>query len=562
MSDKECSTDKLLEIQNLNIAFVEETKRKEVVKNSSFFLEKGSSLAIVGESGSGKSVTALSILKLLPTAAKISSKSKIIFKNRNLLELSLPELRKVRGRDIGFVFQEPLTSLNPLHTIFKQITAPLCLHGGMRTMRTLKGKDALKSNVIDLLKMVGFPEGKDRLNAYPHELSGGQRQRVMMAMALACEPELLIADEPTTALDVTLQAELLHTLKEIQQQKKMGLILISHNLEVVEKIAHSVVIMKNGEIFEKGSTAHIILQPKHTYTRRLWESQPSGYIESKSEKSRENQDNPDVPLLCVKNLTVKIENKKGFFSSEEKNLLQNVEFELYSGETLGIVGESGSGKTTLAMALLRLMPSSGEISFFEKFQEKQTRKIRLDLLSTRKMRKMRAKLQLVFQDPFGSLNPRMLIGEIIGEGLWVHRMVRTKAEAKTIISKALKDVGLEENARFYYPHEFSGGQRQRIAIARALVLRPHIILLDEPTSSLDLTVQAEIMALLKALQQEYQLSFLFISHDLRVVKAMSHRTLVMYQGKIVEIGKTKEIFSNPQHFYTKKLIEASYMLKV
>ncbi|MDP3372227.1 MAG: ABC transporter ATP-binding protein [Candidatus Paracaedibacteraceae bacterium] len=537
----------MLNINNLSVAFKnilnKNIEEKHVVRNVSFSLAKGETVALVGESGSGKSLTALSILGLLNYPAAFHPNGSVTLDGKELLNLPERELMAIRGHRIGMIFQEPMTALNPLHTILQQISEPLFLHFNMNK------KDAL-AKVLDLLQLVGFEDAAERLNAYPHQLSGGQRQRVMIAMALACEPDILIADEPTTALDVTLQATILDLIKSLQKRFQMGLLLITHDLGVVSKMADKMVVMKHGEVVEKGFTNVLIQNPAHPYTKHLIESEPSGApapvpLQSDnvlSTKSLKVSFDKPVPLLTK---IFQINQKPDFIA------VNDISFTLKQGETIGIVGESGSGKSTLAYALLRLVKSQGEIFLDEK---------RIDQSSMKDLRPLRSSFQIIFQDPFSSLNPRFSIEQLIAEGLVVHQPGITAIEREQIVSDILKEVGLDPEARHRYPHEFSGGQRQRIAIARALILKPRILVLDEPTSALDRSIQIEIMDLLRKLQEKHGLSYLFISHDLKVVRAMSHRIIVMRYGKVVEEGSVGTIFNNPQELYTKELLKAAFSL--
>lgn len=526
-------TSPLLSVNDLSVSFRIGTQVIEAVKKVSFDLAPSKTLALVGESGSGKSTVAHGILRLLPYPKAFHPSGEIYFEGQELLTLPGPLLRQIRGGKIGMIFQEPMTALNPLHTVAKQIGENVFIH------QRLRGK-ALEARIIELLELAGFAEGKDRLDAYPHQLSGGQRQRVMIAMALACNPSLLIADEPTTALDVTLQAEILEQLRHIQRQTQMALLLITHHLGIVQEMADDVVVLEKGEVVEKGKQGTVFGKPKHPYTKRLLASAPSGDPVPLS-------DTPEI-LAKGQDLCVRFPQKKGLLASGWKQALQQVSFELAKGETLGIVGESGSGKTTLAMALLRMVPFEG--TFVLQDQPWHA-------LSRRGIQRLRPHLQMVFQDPFGSLNPRFSIEQIVAEGLEVHRLAPNRDLRHQRVCKALEDVGLDPQDRHRFPHEFSGGQRQRIALARALVLNPALLILDEPTSALDLSIQADMLALLKDLQTRYQLSYLFISHDLAVVRAISHRVMVMQQGKIVEQGPTPEVFEDPQHPYTQALMRAS-----
>jgi microcin C transport system ATP-binding protein len=530
----------LLQIKNLGVAFRQaQGTETTAVKNVSFSLNASETLALVGESGSGKSVTALSILGLLPYPQAYHPTGSIVFQGQEMLNQSESFLRTVRGSHIGVIFQEPMTALNPLHTIEKQIGESLRVHLGFT-------KAQAQDRVKDLLNLVGFPDGIHRLDAFPHQLSGGQRQRVMIAMALACEPKLLIADEPTTALDVTLQAGILDLIKSLQRQFNMALLLISHDLGVVRRMAENVAVMQQGEIVEQGETQSVLKNPTHAYTRHLVEAEPRG---------KPTPLTSITPILEAQNLCVTFSKEKGIFfkkKGHEVKALDHVSVVLNEGETLGIVGESGSGKSTLAYALLRLQNiDKGTIDFNGQH---------IHPLSLRQMRPLRQRLQIIFQDPFGSLNPRFSIFQIIEEGLAVHQKNMSIQQREEAVAKILEEVGLDTAARHRYPHEFSGGQRQRIAIARALILQPQVMVLDEPTSALDRSIQAEIMDLLRSVQTKYKLSYLFISHDLKVVQAMSHRIIVMKDGKIMEQGLADEIFANPQTAYTQSLINASFQM--
>lgn len=525
----------LLSVQDLSVRFgSHDSGPNDVVHNISFSLEQGKTLAIVGESGSGKSVSALSIMGLLPYPMASHPSGSIKFEGEELLNRGENFLRSYRGNQIGMVFQEPMTALNPLHTIESQIAESLILH------KKLTPKQA-RERVIELLMLVGFANGANRLDAYPHQLSGGQRQRVMIAMALACSPKLLIADEPTTALDVTIQAAIIKLIQSLQKQLNMGLLLISHDLNMVAKIADFIVVMKDGEIVETGTAQQILNTPRHPYTQALIAAEPDG-----SPLTRPSQD----LILSTDNLHVSFKQKAPWFWQKPTlfKAVKGVSLNLKRGETLGVVGESGSGKSTLAYALLRLLPSSGKIIFCGQD---------IDGLSAKQMRPLRNKLQLIFQDPFSSLNPRLSVSQIIAEGLEVHSQLSAK-EIDAQVTTILKEVGLSEETRHRYPHEFSGGQRQRIAIARALILKPDILILDEPTSALDRSIQAGVIELLRQIQVKHTLSYIFISHDLKVIKAMSHRIMVMKDGQVVEAGTTQEIVTNPKSDYAKKLIAAAF----
>jgi microcin C transport system ATP-binding protein len=504
------------------------------VRDVSFEVWPGQTVGLLGESGSGKSTIANAIIRCLPPSLT-SVTGDILFRGENLTTVEDKRMGQIRGRQIAMVFQEPLSALNPLKTLQQQIAEPLILHEG------LKG-GALLERIGTLLDDVGFSEGRQRLQAYPHQLSGGQRQRVMMAMALSCKPSLLIADEPTTALDVTLQAELLQRLKRLQSQTGMAMIFITHHLGIAAHMANHVLLLKDGKMVEEAPSARFFAAPQEDYTKRLLGSEPSGLPPPLA--------SPPCVLVTAKDFHVSVEGgpRTCWFRKGQTALLKGVDFTLHQGETLGIVGESGSGKTTLAFALLKLIQAGGEL-----WMDGQD----LMQLSSRVFRPLRRFLQLIFQDPFGSLNPRLSVGQIVLEGLRVHHLVPSVAEEQRRLESVLKDVGLEGGDQHRYPHEFSGGQRQRIAIARALILKPRLVILDEPTSSLDMSTQSTILDLLRHLQQQYGLSYLFISHDLKVVRSMSHRVLVMQEGRVVETGDTEGIFQQPRHPYTQKLMEAA-----
>lgn len=527
--------ENLIEVRDLAVEFVSVDRAQRVVEGVSFDIRKGETLALVGESGSGKSVTAHSILRLLPYPLARHPAGEIRYAGEDLLKADEKRMRQIRGNRIAMVFQEPMTSLNPLHTVGTQINEVLQLHKGLR------GK-AASARTLELLELVGIPEPAKRIRAYPHELSGGQRQRVVIAMALANEPELLIADEPTTALDVTVQLKILELLKELQARLGMSLLLISHDLNLVRRIAHRVCVMQRGRVVEQASCEELFHRPQHPYTQELLAAEPSGDPAPAV---------PAPPLLEVQDLRVWFPIKKGLLRRTVDHIkaVDGVTFSLPRGQTLGIVGESGSGKSTLGLAILRLLSSRGEI----RFQDQA-----LESMSQRAVRPLRRQMQVVFQDPFGSLSPRMSVGQIVGEGLDIHGMGNAEEQAQAIID-ALVEVGLDPESRHRYPHEFSGGQRQRIAIARALVLKPELILLDEPTSALDRTVQRQVVELLRSLQAKYNLTYLFISHDLAVVRALSHQMMVVRQGKVVEQGAAEAIFAAPQHPYTQQLLESAFM---
>lgn len=524
----------LLNIKNLSVRFSPAGRPVvDAVQGISFSVQPKETLALVGESGSGKSVTAFSILKLLPYPMASHPSGEILFDNQNLLDFSDQQLRNIRGRRIGMIFQEPMTALNPLHTISKQIAETVRLHLGYSKKQTLE-------RVKELLELVEFSEGITRLNAYPHQLSGGQRQRVMIAMALACNPDLLIADEPTTALDVTIQAGIVKLLQKLQAELGMSMLLISHDLSMVKHLAHQVAVMHHGKIVESGCTHDVFSAPKHEYTQRLIACEPTDSPEPLAKNA--------PTLLEASNLRVAFENRAlfSFKKIPPKVAVNQVSLSLKQGETLGVVGESGSGKSTLAFAILRLVGSSGKVVFLGEELPK----------SLKLMRSLRKDLQIIFQDPFSSLNPRFSIFDVVCEGLKVHDSNLANERLRQRAEKALEQVGLRAELLDRYPHELSGGQRQRVAIARALVLNPKLVILDEPTSALDRSIQADILDLLRKLQKDLGLSFIFISHDLKVVRAMAHRMIVMHQGQIVEQGESQEIFENPQHVYTKTLLSA------
>ncbi|MBB6154603.1 microcin C transport system ATP-binding protein [Pseudomonas sp. JAI115] len=521
-------SDNLIEIRDLRVAFA----GQEVVHGLNLDIRRGECLALVGESGSGKSVTAHSILRLLP-GKTVSSNGSIAYNGVNLLHASEQQMRGLRGNRIAMIFQEPMTSLNPLHSVERQVGEVLEIHKG------LKGR-AARERTLELLELVGIRQPLQRLKAYPHQLSGGQRQRVMIAMALANEPELLIADEPTTALDVTVQQKILELLIELQQRLGMSMLLISHDLNLVRRIAQRVCVMRHGEIVEQADCETLFRAPQHPYSRLLIEAEPSG-----APVPSPYQHN----LLEVDDLKVWFPLPKALLSRSQAYIkaVDGVSFRLQRGKTLGIVGESGSGKSTLGQAILRLVESEGDIRFGNK---------QLSLLNQRLMRPLRRQIQVVFQDPFGSLSPRMSVQQIIAEGLLTHG-IGTEAEREAAVIRVLEEVGLDPKSRHRYPHEFSGGQRQRISIARALVLEPALILLDEPTSALDRTVQKQVVELLRQLQIKHGLTYLFISHDLAVVHALAHDLLVIKDGKVVEQGSSREIFAAPTHPYTQELLKAS-----
>jgi microcin C transport system ATP-binding protein len=536
-----------IEIKNLSVHFLQGEQVIEAVKDVSMTLHKGETLAIVGESGSGKSVTAQAILNLHPKQKVRYPTGQIWFNGQDLLAVSDAEMRAVRGARIGMIFQEPMTSLNPLHTIEKQISESILLHNQqlaslVDTKSSKKTPAVVRKRVIELLELVGIPAPAERLDAYPHQLSGGQKQRVMIAMALANEPDVLIADEPTTALDVTVQKQVLELIKSLQKRLGMSVILISHDLNVVKHYADSVAVMHQGRVIESGSTRAIFDNPQQDYTEKLIHADPKGHAAPLAE---------DSPLiLSTDNVNVWFPTKTSFWGKALDYLkaVRDISIQLKAGQTLGIVGESGSGKTTFGLALLKLLPSTGRVVFEGKSLEE---------LNQAQFRPYRRDMQIVFQDPYGSLSPRMSVYQIIEEGLLIHG-ISDKAGRDSIIIEALIEVGLDPKTRHRFPHEFSGGQRQRIAIARALVLKPKLIILDEPTSALDRTVQAQVVNLLRDLQAKYGIAYIFISHDLAVVKALSHHVMVMKEGQVVEQNSCEALFDSPQQPYTKNLLEAAY----
>jgi microcin C transport system ATP-binding protein len=530
----------LLQVADLGVTFDMPGGAVEAVKGASFAIDKGETVALVGESGSGKSVTALSVLQLLPyPLARHPAGSSVRFKGRELVGASREVLQDVRGDEISMIFQEPMTSLNPLHKVEKQINETLFLHKGLTA-------EAARARTLELLDLVGIQEPEKRLNAYPHELSGGQRQRVMIAMALANEPDLLIADEPTTALDVTIQAQILKLLKELQQKLGMAMLLITHDLSIVRKMADRVSVMTRGEIVEQGDVEDIFERPQHPYTRKLLAAEPSGEPLSAA---------ADAPMVMEgENVKVHFPIKAGILKRtvDYVRAVDGISVKVREGHTVGVVGESGSGKTTLGLALLRLLSSSGEIRF---------KGARIQDLKSKSLRPLRREMQVVFQDPYGSLSPRLSIGQIVEEGLKVHDLGRSPEEREAMIVAALEEVGLDPDSRHRYPHEFSGGQRQRVAIARAMVLKPRFVVLDEPTSALDMSVQAQIVDLLRALQEKHRLAYMFISHDLKVVRALADEVIVMKDGRVVEHGPAERIFEAPGEPYTQALMKAAFDLE-
>jgi microcin C transport system ATP-binding protein len=530
-------TDPLLAIENLSVAFPSKERTVEAVKHVSLTVARGETLALVGESGSGKSVTALSLVGLLPDTARITGSVK--YDGAEMVGADPRELMRVRGNDISFIFQEPMTSLNPLHSIEKQITESLALHQGVVG-------PAARGRVIELLNQVGLRDPDERLGAWPHQLSGGQRQRVMIAMALANKPDLLIADEPTTALDVTIQAQILELLAELQRAQGLSMLFITHDLGIVRKVAQRVAVMKQGEIVETGPTAEVFDNPQHPYTKMLLDAEPTGHAEPVPTDTK--------PLIKGEKVRVWFPIKRGFFKSTVGHIkaCTDIDVELSTGETLGVVGESGSGKTTLALALMRLIGSEGKITFAGRD---------IHALSKRDLRALRRDMQIVFQDPYGSLSPRMSIAEIIAEGLGVHGLGERAISKRDAVAEAMTEVGLDPTTMDRYPHEFSGGQRQRVAIARAMILKPRFLVLDEPTSALDMTVQTQIVDLLRDLQRRHELGYLFISHDLRVVRAMAHKLIVMRNGDVVEAGTADQVFDNPKTDYARALMAAAFNLE-
>ncbi|KIN78449.1 ABC transporter ATP-binding protein [Sulfitobacter mediterraneus] len=522
----------LLDVKDLSVSFRQDGALTHAVKGVSFHVERGETVALVGESGSGKSVSALSTVALLGSSAEVSGS--VTYDGQQMIGADEALLRKVRGNDISFIFQEPMTSLNPLHTVEKQLAESLALHQG------LVGADA-RDRILELLDKVGINDAQSRLGAYPHQLSGGQRQRVMIAMALANKPDVLIADEPTTALDVTIQAQILDLLKDLKDSEGMGLLFITHDLGIVRRIADRVCVMQHGEIVEQGPTKEIFDAPQHPYTIKLLSAEPTGAPEPVAPEAEE--------IVNTEHLKVWFPIQQGLLRRTVGHVkaVNDATLSVRAGETLGIVGESGSGKTTLALAIMRLISSEGGITFMGQDVRKW---------STRELRRLRKDMQIVFQDPFGSLSPRMTCFQIIAEGLDIHK-VDPNRDQRELVHEVMVEVGLDPATMDRYPHEFSGGQRQRIAIARAMVLRPRLLVLDEPTSALDMTVQVQIVELLRDLQVKYGLAYLFISHDLKVVRAMSHKVLVMKRGDVVEYGAAEDLYDRPQSDYTRTLLQAA-----
>jgi microcin C transport system ATP-binding protein len=528
----------LLEVRDLGVSFAVDDGEIEAVRGASFTIDRGETLGLVGESGSGKSVTALSIMQLLPYPKARHRAGSILFQGRELLGAPDVEMQRVRGDRISMIFQEPMTSLNPLHTIEKQVNEILRVHRGL-------SRAAARARTLELLRLVGLPEAERRLDAYPHQLSGGQRQRVMIAMALANEPDLLIADEPTTALDVTIQAQILALLRELQAKFGMALLLITHDLAIVRKMAERVCVMQAGEIVEAGPAAEVFERPRHPYTRRLLAAEP---------RAMPRAPRADAPVVIeAEDIRVWFPIRRGLMRRvvDHVKAVDGVSLTVREGQTLGVVGESGSGKTTLGLALLRLQACEGRVRFGGRD---------LHAMSARDVRPLRREMQIVFQDPYGALSPRMSIAQIVGEGLGVHA-VGSPAEQRDLVDAALVEVGLDPAVRDRYPHEFSGGQRQRIAVARAMVLKPRLVVLDEPTSALDMSVQAQIVDLLRDLQARHRLAYLFISHDLKVVRAMSDEIIVMRDGRVVERGPAEQVFSAPVEPYTRALLAAAFELE-
>ena len=529
----------LLSVRDLSVTFTQGGKVTTAVDRVSFDIGKGETVALVGESGSGKSVTALSVLKLLPYPPASHPGGQILFEGRDLLSCSEPELRAVRGNDITMIFQEPMTSLNPLHTISRQVMEVLRLHKHM-------GDAAAKTRALELFREVGIRDPESRLDAYPHQLSGGQRQRVMIAMALANEPKLLIADEPTTALDVTVQAQILELLAQLKDKQGMSMLFITHDLGIVRKIADRVCVMTGGRIVETGATEGVFTNPQHEYTKKLLAAEPKG---------RPPASDPAAPTVMQgDDVKVWFPIRQGFFRRVVGHVkaVDGIDIDVKAGQTIGVVGESGSGKTTLGLALCRMISSTGRIRFGGKD---------IDRFSFADMRPLRREIQIVFQDPYGSLSPRMSVAEIIEEGLRIHEPKLSDDARDARVVDVLNEVGLDPGTRFRYPHEFSGGQRQRIAIARAMVLNPKFVMLDEPTSALDMSVQAQVVDLLRRLQEKHTLAYLFISHDLKVVRALANHVIVMRNGQVVEQGPARDIFERPQAEYTQALISAAFRIE-
>ncbi|EOQ72511.1 ABC transporter ATP-binding protein [Acinetobacter lactucae] len=568
MIEQENQNAPLLHVKNLRVSFKGEDKQYiETVKGISFDIPENTTVALVGESGSGKSVTSLATMGLLPVGqSKIDEQSKIIFEGKDLLSLSRTEMRKICGKDIAMIFQEPMSSLNPVFTVGNQIAEVLCLHMGL-------SRKQARQRVLELLKEVGIPSAETKIDAYPNQLSGGQQQRVMIAMAIACEPKLLIADEPTTALDVTIQKQIIDLLESLRKRRQMSMLFITHDLALVGEIADKVIVMRHGEIREQGAAEQVLEQPKDVYTRALLYCRPqmsqrpyrlpvtSDFMRQEDDVLVEQSfDVSEIPerkrgligdekiILEVKDLKKSFYSRKGLFGKEEFQAVKGVSFKLAKGKTLGLVGESGSGKTTVGLLLMRLHQASGGQAFIEG----------KDILSLteKEFAKYQRKIQIIFQNPYASLNPRFTIGQILLEPMQIHNIGKDDAERKQIALGLLERVNLHEQAYYRYPHEFSGGQRQRIAIARCLTLKPEILICDESVSALDVSVQAQVLNLLQDLQDEFGLSYIFISHDLSVVKYISDQVMVMNHGEVVEIANSDELYAHPQHDYTKRLLQA------
>lgn len=568
MSEQENQNAPLLHVKNLRVSFKGEDKQyNETVKGISFDIPANTTVALVGESGSGKSVTSLATMGLLPVdQSKIDEQSKIIFEGTDLLSLSRKEMRKICGKDIAMIFQEPMSSLNPVFTVGNQIAEVLCLHMGL-------SRKQARQRVLELLKEVGIPSPETKIDAYPNQLSGGQQQRVMIAMAIACEPKLLIADEPTTALDVTIQKQIIDLLESLRKRRQMSMLFITHDLALVGEIADKVIVMRHGEIREQGAAEEVLEQPKDVYTRALLYCRPqmsqrpyrlpvtSDFMRQEDNiLVKQSFDASEIPerkrglngdeqiILEVKDLKKSFYSRKGLFGKEEFQAVKGVSFKLAKGKTLGLVGESGSGKTTVGLLLMRLHQASGGQAFIEG----------KDILSLteKEFAKYQRKIQIIFQNPYASLNPRFTIGQILLEPMQIHGIGKDDAERKQIALGLLERVNLPEQAYYRYPHEFSGGQRQRIAIARCLTLKPEILICDESVSALDVSVQAQVLNLLQDLQDEFGLSYIFISHDLSVVKYISDQVMVMNHGEVVEIANSDELYAHPQHDYTKRLLQA------
>ncbi len=536
---KNDARDKLVDVKNLSVDFHQGERTTHAVKSISFDIRKGETVALVGESGSGKSVTALSVMRLLPYPAASHPTGEILFNGHDVLKMDEASVRQMRGNDIGIIFQEPMTSLNPLHLVERQVGEVLKLHQGL-------SNGAARAKTLDLLTKAGIRDAEEKMQAYPHQLSGGQRQRVMIAMALANKPDLLIADEPTTALDVTIQAQILVLLKQLQAEFNMAMLLITHDLTIVRKMAERVCVMRDGEIVERGTVEEIFTAPKHPYTKHLLASEPKG---------KPPLANTSAPVVMeADDLKVWYPIKRGLLrrTVDHVKAVDGLSLKLREGQTLGVVGESGSGKTTLGLALLRLIASKGPIAYVGK---------RIDGLKAAEMRPLRRHMQIVFQDPYGSLSPRLSVSQIIEEGLAIQNPGLDYDERRARVSRAMEEVGLDPSTQDRYPHEFSGGQRQRIAIARAMVLEPKFVMLDEPTSALDVSVQAQIVDLLRELQDRRKLAYLFISHDLRVVRALANEVIVLRHGKVVEEGPASQIFNTPKSDYTRALMAAAFDLE-